>query len=257
MKKTLLLICILLLTSCFKSTEDLKREKLVSQLDMQMQQSQKIMANLTVKVKDFEQSVATVGGQVESIEHKQSGSIEQKLSKINALVDELKARIQGLENKIEAQDKDIATVNIKLTEQRGYVKKVTKTLGSLAKSSSYKPVLKKALRYVNKKKWKNAKSKLEELLAEKLTAADRNKVYHGLGVVAYNQKKYESAIVYFSKVYTKWPRSSLSPSSLLYIAKSFQAQGKKDEATQIFQEVSNIYPKSRQSRVAKDKLKKL
>lgn len=256
MKNIFLLTLLLPLVSCIKSTEDLRREKLVDTLDVQMKQSQKMMADLTVKIKDFEQRVATVGGQVETLEHTQSQSIEQKIEGLNTTIEELKTRISQLEGTVEKQDKLLAGINVKLSEQKSYVKKVTKTLGSIAKESSYKPALGKALRLVNQKKYKTAKGKLEELLAEKLSNADRNKVFHGLGLINYNQKSYDNAIVYFSKIYTKWPRSSLSPNSLYYIGKSFEAQGKSAEANQIYQEVTKKYPKSKQAKWAQDNIKK-
>lgn len=258
MKNISLLILLVLFTSCLKSTEDLRREQLVDQLDVQMQQSQKMMADLTLKIKDFEQRVATVGGQVETLEHNQSQSIEQKISEINKLIGELKIKISELETKVESQDKEIAGVNALLSEQKSYVKKVTKTLGGLAQTQTdYKGNLATALKLVDQKKYKEAKPKLEELLAEKLSAADKNKVYHGLGLVQYNSKNYDEAIVFFSKIYTKWPRSSLSPNSLYYIGKSFESQGKKEEAKQIFQEVINKYPKSSQAKNAQENLTKI
>ncbi len=60
--------------------------------------------------------------------------------------------------------------------------------------------------------------------------------------------------MYFSKVYTKYPKASLAPNSLLYIAKSLKKLGKKDEAKEAFQRCVDDYPGSNEAAEAKKEI---
>lgn len=257
MKLIAIVLPILLLTSCLKSTEDLRREKVVDQLEAQMKDRQALLADMTAKFEEFEERVAQVNGQIEAIEYKQKNLEEQQQQKLVETLKQLKEQMGNMQNTIDEQNKTIASLKAELQTQQSYVKKVTKTLSGISKSTSYKPTLQKALGHINKGRYKKAKPLLEELLAEKLSAADRNKVYHGLGLVKFNAKLYDESITYFSKIVTKWPKSSLTPNSFLFIGKSFKAQGKTDEAKATFDALIKNYPKSKVVSTAKSELKSL
>ena len=68
-------------------------------------------------------------------------------------------------------------------------------------------------------------------------------------------KKYDDALVYFSKIYTNYPKSSFAPRSLLYIARCFNKLGKKDESKASYQELIDNYPKSSHAKTAKKEMK--
>ena len=81
--------------------------------------------------------------------------------------------------------------------------------------------------------------------------------HHALGIIHYRQKKYEQAMVHLSKVYTKYPRSSKAPGSLLTIAKSFQKLGQKEEAAGSLRQLISQYPKSKEAARGKKMLRDL
>ncbi|MGK0367314.1 MAG: TolA-binding protein [Thermoproteota archaeon] len=245
-----------LFTSCLKSTEDLQREKLVVQLDRQMKDSQKIIADMTVKLKDFEQKVSTVNGQIETIEHESGQSKEKnKLSQAQKIL-ELNEKIKYLELKITNNQNNIKSLDDNIKKQKVFFKKINKSLNTItqAPKSAYKKDLSSALKNLRKNKYKKAKGLFESILLEKISNADRNKAYHGLGIISYNQKRYEDTTIYMSKIYTKWPKSSKAASSLFYIAKAFKAQKKSDEAKQLFTELISKYPKSPEAKKAKKEI---
>ena len=105
-------------------------------------------------------------------------------------------------------------------------------------------------------KQKKAKELYLQVLAEdKVNNAVKNHVFYNLGLLNYWSKKYDDALVYFSKIYTKYPKSSFAPASLLYIGRSFKNQNKTDEAKATFEELIKNYPKSRHAKSAQKELK--
>jgi len=64
----------------------------------------------------------------------------------------------------------------------------------------------------------------------------------------------DKALVYFSKIYTKYPRSSLAASSLLFIGRSLKKTGKTEEAKQAFQQVVDDYKGTKEANAAKKEL---
>src|SRR5690606_10590452 len=126
----------------------------------------------------------------------------------------------------------LAQIQNELKEQRTFLEKVTATLSKMGKSESKKKSpkeeLNEALGLVRDNKFSMARTELESLIGHKdLNAADQNKILHGLGRVEFYTKHYEKALVYFSKIFANYPRSSLAPSSLLFIGKSLDKLGKK------------------------------
>lgn len=108
---------------------------------------------------------------------------------------------------------------------------------------------------VRANKYAEGRRELEALLDHKdLNAADNNKVLHGLGRVEFYTKNYEKALVYFSKIYTNYPRSSLAPSSLLFIARSLDRIGKKKESKEAYNQVIEEYSDNAAATEAKKEL---
>ena len=73
--------------------------------------------------------------------------------------------------------------------------------------------------------------------------------------IEYINKNFDNALIYFSKVYTKYPKSSFAPNALLHIGLTFKKQNKNDNALAAFKEVIKNYPKSSQANTAKNHLK--
>ena len=61
-------------------------------------------------------------------------------------------------------------------------------------------------------------------------------------------------MIYFSKIFTKYPRASLASSSLLYIGKSLNKMGKKDEARQAFMKVIEDYKDTKEANEARKEI---
>ncbi len=252
MKKILLLTSLFLLASCLKTAEQVQREKKMAEIPDQVQSSQKMMSDLLIQVKDLRSQVNTLNGRIEELEYKQGQTDPEKDKKSFETMN-------LIQNQQTAQATQLEEIKAELKEQRSFLEKVTASLKNMSsgdsKKKSAKSELASALSLVKNDKYADARKELEALIDNPgLTAGDTNKLYHGLGRVEYYTKNYDKALVYFSKIYTKYPRSSIAPSSLLFIARSLSKLGKNDEAKEAFTQVTNQYAGSKEAEEAKKEM---
>lgn len=250
-----ILVLLTLAVSCIKTAEQVQREKRMESISDQMKDSQGLLADLIGQIKDMQSQLDKTNGRLEELEHRQGKVNPEQLNKMNESLTLLQTQQQ-------AESTQLLQIQNELKEQRGFLEKVTASLGSMTKESA-KPAKKKsakgdlaeALNLVSKNEYKEARSSLESLIDhEDLSPGDKNKVLHGLGRVEFFTKNYDKALVYFSKIYTKFPKSSLAPGSLLYIGKTLDKMGKKDEAKEAYAKVVEDYPSSKEAASAKKEI---
>lgn len=251
------LLLLILSTACIKTAEQVNREKRFESMSENLKDSQGLMADMVSQMKEMQSQLDRLNGRVEELEHRQKQIDPQQIGKMNESMSLIQTQQQT-----EAQQ--LTAIQSELKEQRAFLEKVTASLASMgsekprsapSKKKSVKAELIDALELVKAGKYTEAKPELEALVdAEGLTPGDNNKVMHGLGRVEYYSKNYEQALVYFSKIYTKFPKASLAPSSLLYIARSLKKMGKKDEAKEAFTRCAEDYPGSNEAAEAKKEI---
>lgn len=258
MMKLILLLSLcstLLLTSCFKTAEEIKREKAV---DNQLSQSSKTVAELNETIQNLKQQIASTSGKVEEFDYKRQKTDQELNKNFSETVLQLSEQVKNLVEENAQMKKDIRELKSSVRSQKKYIKNVTGSLSKIAgpiKSSSSSK-LKLAHKAFEKNQKTKATKLYNEILSEgKINNAQKNHVYFNLGLLDYWNKKYNSAITYFSKIYTKYPKSSFSPRALLYIARSFDKQKKNDEAQAMYQELIKNYPKSSHAKTAKKEIK--
>lgn len=252
------LVVLILSIGCIKTAEQVEREKKVENISGQMSDTQGLVANLLTQLKSMQSQLDKMNGKIEEIEHRQGQMTPENISRLNESVNLLKTQQ-------ETDSVQLLQIQNELKEQRAFLEKVTTSLSSVktnnessAKSSKKKSVkedVAKALGLIRKKRFKEAKDQLEAFIDnEDLTPGDKNKVLHGLGIIEFFNGSPEKAMVYFSKIYTKYPKASLAPSSLLYIGRSLGKMGKKDESKQAFQKVIEDYGGTKEANEAKNEL---
>ena len=237
-----------ILSSCFKTAEEIHREKLI---DQQLSQSSKIIADLTGQVSDLKSRQAQTSGQIEEYDHQIKTTSEQQSTSFT------KSMIQ-----LQEQMKLLAQENLEIKEelkrQKSYLEKVNQALSQIGGTSkkSSKSLLQQAHKAFEKNKQKEA-ARLYNLVLkkQKINNSKKNHVFYNLGLLKYWNKKYDDALVYFSKIYTKYPKSSFAPNALLHIARSFNKKKMNDEAVATYQELIDNYPKSSQAVKAKKEIK--
>ena len=245
----------LILTSCFKTAEEIKREQ---EVDQRISQSSKTIAELNETIQNLKQQIASTSGQIEEFDHKRQKTDQEKNKTFTETMIQLTEQVKNLVEENKEMKKQISDLQGDVNSQKKYIKNVT---GSLSKitgptSSSSSSKLQDAHKAFEKNDKKKAKELYNEVLSEgKINNAQKNHVYFNLGLIDYWDKKYNDAITYFSKIFTKWPKSSFSPRALLYIARSFDKQKKSDEAKAMYQELINKYPTSTHAKTAKKEVK--
>tara|TARA_B100001971_G_scaffold215192_1_gene259773 strand:+ start:27356 stop:28120 length:765 start_codon:yes stop_codon:yes gene_type:complete len=246
-------ITLLFFTSCFKTAQEIERERKFDQMTVQYDQSSKIIADLQLQVKELQDKLANTTGQLEEIDHLQKQMSENQKKTLEEYVSQLDAQVKLLILETKSQKTDIQKLQAEIQKQKAYTKRVTK---SLTKITNNQATWANANKLFEANKMSEAEAMYLEVLDEgKVNAAQKNAIHYNLGLINYWNKKYEDSAAFFSKIYTKWPKSSYAPKSLLYIARCFDKLGKKAEAKATYQEVINKYPKSSQAKSAKKEMK--
>lgn len=255
MTKILSLALVLVFSSsCIKTADQVNRER---RYDEQIRDSQGLVADMTSQVKELRGQIDRLNGRLEEIEHRQGQVNPENLKKMDENLNLIKSQQ-------EAEATQLLQIQNELKEQRAFIEKVTASISEMkaapaptkfSKKKSAKDELESGLENIKNDKYSAARSDLEPLIDHKdLTPGEQNKVIHGLGKVEYYSGNNEKALVYFSKVFAKFPKSSMAPSSLLFIGRSLKKMGKKDEAKEAFSKVIEDYPKSKEAVDARKEL---
>ncbi|MEX1099157.1 MAG: tetratricopeptide repeat protein, partial [Bacteriovoracaceae bacterium] len=235
--KSFWILFLFLFVSCFKTAEEIKREKMVDQMSSQMEQSGQLVAELTQKVDDLQGRLASATGQIQEIDHLQKKSSEEQKQTMEQSIAQLQAQVKALNDEGAENKKLLLSLQSELADQKKYLQRVNRSLNKVAKAAQG-PTLSDANKLFEANKMSEAKEAYLQVLEEgKLNAAQTNAVWYNVGLINFWNKKYDTAASYFSKIYTKWPKSSYAPRSLLYIARSFDKSGKKAEAKAAYSEL--------------------
>jgi TolA-binding protein len=258
MKNFSLIALIVLSTACIKTADQVNREKRFESMSEQMKDSQGLVADLVGQMKDMQGQLDKMNGKIEELEHRQKQANPETVKMAETL--------NVMKTQQEAESTQLLQIQNELKEQRAFIEKVTASLAEASKQKEA-PVTKTAkkknarsdletgLEHIKQNKYDDARIELEALIDhDDLTPGDHNKVLHGLGKVEYYTGNSDKALVYFSKIYTKFPKASLAPSSLLFIGRSLAKMGKKDEAKEAFAKVVEDYKGSKEANEAKKEL---
>jgi TolA-binding protein len=250
---------IILSTACIKTADQVQRERRFDSMTEQLKDSQGLVSDLVNQMKDLQSQLDRMNGKVEELEHRQKQVNPENINKMTETLNVVKTQQ-------ESQSTQLLQIQNELKEQRTFMEKVTASLASVkeakeapvskaSKKKSARSELDTALIDIKENKYAEARSILETLIDhDDLTPGDHNKVLHGLGKVEYYTGNSEKALVYFSKIYTKYPKATLAPSSLLFIGRTLKKLGKKDEAKEAFAKVVEDYKGSKEANEASKEL---
>jgi TolA-binding protein len=255
MKSILVILVIIATLAGCKTREDIVREQKVENMSYQMQDSQKLNADFTVRLQNLEERLSEVSGKAEENQHQTQKSIDTRIQSIEE-------KITLMEASQKSQAEGLNELSEKLASQEKYIDEVLGTLKNLSgkgKSKSKKlSDYEDAMADYKRGRYKSAKSKLSALLNNKsLSGSQKTRVIHNLGMIAYMDKENESALTYFSQLFTQYPKSGYNKNGMLFLAKTFNRIGKKEEAKQTLSELIKLWPKARQVKEAKKLLSKL
>lgn len=250
-----LLLSLLFFFSC-KTREDIEREKLVNDMNLQMQDSQQLSADFTVRLQALEERLSNVTGKVEEGQHQTKETLNKRL-------ESLEEKISLLETTQKTQSESIEKLEKLSKEQGDYIQDVLKGLktisgkGSSPKSKKLSPYW-EAMESYKDGKYQVAKQQLLTLLeGKKVSGTQLARVIHNLGMIAYMDKENDKALAYFSRLFTEFPKTGYNKNGLLFLARTFKRLNKTEEAKQTLQELVKRFPKAKQVETAKKMLSSL
>ena len=252
MKFLSLLLLLVLSISCIKTADQVNREKRLESMSEQMNDSQGLVADAVSQMKEMQTQLDKLTGRIEEMEHNNKKIDPEAIKRMSEDVTLVKSQQ-------ETQSTQLVQIQADLKDQKAFMEKLMASLSNASLSKSQKKnaksELNRALALVKQDAYKKARIELEALIDHKdLTSGDHNKVFHGLGKVEYYTKNYDKSLVYFSKIFTKYPRSSLASSSLLFIGRALNKLGKKAEAKEAFAKVVEDYSDSKEAIEAKKEM---
>jgi len=257
--KLLILITLLTLGAC-KTQEEIQREQIVDNLSIQMVENQKLTADSKVRLQGIEESLGMLTGQFEDTSHDTKQLLLKQIYSLTEKVTLLEEREKNSQNTLDVTQKRLTSIEDQLITQDKYLKKLLATLSGKVKKKSKKKMSKydSAMFDYKKGRYKRAKSKLESLEGNKrIKGSKRARVLHNLGMISFIKKDDNSATAYFGKLFREFEKSNYNANGLLFLSKSLNRLGQKEQAKQTLQELIMRFPKSKKVKEAKKLLSKL
>ncbi|MDA8791943.1 tetratricopeptide repeat protein [Bacteriovoracaceae bacterium] len=265
--KLLLISISLTLVSCFKTAEQIRREQKVDQMHSEFGQNQQMQAEQSMALQQIENKINSTNGKIEELQYQMNNALGEKEQSEQDSYSQTQQQIQALVEENKNQEKLLKQIQREQKDQKAYLDRVL----SLLKKISGAPVKKGSKKTKKVSEYRKANllfdaGKREEartiyvgLLQKKnaLSASQRNVVWYNLGLYNKKKKNYDQALSYFSKIYSKFPKSTLAPKSLLEIARCFNFKKDKTKAKTIYSELIKKYPESKQTGLAKKEISKI
>ena len=243
------LLLLFILISC-KTQEEINREKMVDNLFRRMKDNQKIVAESTSKIQNMEERLSDLLGQIQQLDYK---SETQFLDEIN----KLKKRMTHMEDQQSSLGKNFKKLKTRMSTQEDYIQNVVKTLKSLQQKKNQNDY-QRGLKLYRSARYERAKTYLLRAYNNsKYTGKTKAHITHNLAMIAYMDKEFDKALVYFSKLYSNYPKVIYNKNGLLFMAKTFLEKGQKSEAKQTLNELMKNFPDAKQVSEAKKMLKRL
>ncbi len=244
------------------NTTVLKVNELVKKVDISSELSSK-NSRETEEIKSVSEQLIDMKTKTDK-EMKQSiRTLKKALSKISKLVNKINSEYIS-SNELKRNMKQFITraefnalknsLGIKTNQEPSAKnKQVTKKAKKLTRKEKAQ-LLKKAKIDFSKKHFKYAIPKFEKLIEENYKPAESN---FYLGEMWYVRKKYDLAISHFKKSAILYDKAAYMPTLLLHSAISFEKIDDNENARNFYSTLVDIYPNSKEAKIAKKNLSKL
>ena len=279
MKKSSIALA-LLLTSCVTSSDVQKLQSQISELQEQVAQVKRTtagkeeMQGVNQRIADQTQQLlksnATLVAKVDQIEDKMNntqGSIEQtnfrldrmaqQLTQAQRDIDDLKAAAARAAAAPQPTPAAPATAGAMPATVPGPQPAVSEVNVPAPTSDNPMEVYQAAYRDYQRGNYDLALAGFREFLGRYPNSELSSNAEYWIGESLYSQKKYSEAIEQFNGVVNKYPKSDKAPGALLKKGYAYLALNDRPRAIVQFQYVVHEYPSSRESALAKDRLKQL
>jgi len=238
--------------------EEIQRRKLLKRLSQEMSGQQNITKRMLIRLSEIEDSLGLVSGKIEEKNHRDKTEKKLQTEKIKSNLSLMKEQIINQKNNLKNQNDNIANLQNKLRSQGKFITKVLSSLKNLKGSKGNKSPYNLAMRSYKQGHYNTARILLVKLLQNnKIRNKKRARIIHNLGMIAYIKKEYKEAEIYFSKLFTQYPKVGYNSNGLLYLGRTFKKLKKLDAAKQTWKILIKKYPKSTRAKQAKKLLRGL
>ena len=237
----------------------LQNAKEIRALKLKIEDMSESIEGLRSVVESLSEKIGQTGQKLHEVETRKSGADENEVASLKAELAAQKTQNEKILKALKKLTGMIDSINadyVSRSELESVKKKLSKRSSIKKKSASHtaksnKQLLKEAIKLYRAKKYTEAADIFETLDAKNYKRATSN---YYLGEIAYYQKSYSDAIVYYKKSASLYDKASYMPTLLLHTALSFQKLGDEQNAQRFFEAIMATYPGTPQAEMAKKNL---
>ena len=237
----------------------LQNAKEIRALKLKIEDMSESIEGLRSVVESLSEKIGQTGQKLHEVETRKSGADENEVVSLKAELAAQKTQNEKILKALKKLTGMIDSINadyVSRSELESVKKKLSKRSSIKKKSASHtaksnKQLLKEAIKLYRAKKYTEAADIFETLDAKNYKRATSN---YYLGEIAYYQKAYSDAIVYYKKSASLYDKASYMPTLLLHTAFSFQKLGDEQNAQRFFEAIMATYPGTPQAEMAKKNL---
>ena len=236
------------LAAC-KTAEEIKRDKMVDSMSLQMVETQKNTVDISAKLAGMERKIALLTGQFEEKGHETNRLLVNELDNLGQQVNMLREKQHTQQMANTQINQDLKTLNAELESQRQILSKILDSIGKISgvapksNSSAANNPYEEAMEDYAKNNHQRAVISLGELYKSKKYKGNQlARILHNLGMSCFQTQKYPDAIIYFSKLYTDHPNFKFNNNGLFHLALSFHKQGEKEKAIATLEQMIQAFP---------------
>ncbi len=237
----------------------LQNAKEIRALKLKIEDMSESIEGLRSVVESLSEKIGQTGQKLHEVETRKSGADENEVVSLKAELAAQKTQNEKILKALKKLTGMIDAINadyVSRSELESVKKKLSKRSSIKKKSASHtaksnKQLLKEAIKLYRAKKYTEAADIFETLDAKNYKRATSN---YYLGEIAYYQKAYSDAIVYYKKSASLYDKASYMPTLLLHTAFSFQKLGDEQNAQRFFEAIMATYPGTPQAEMAKKNL---
>lgn len=258
LRHALVLLAPLLFTGCFKTRNEIAREKEDVEVRSTLQQ------NIVEYNQGLEKTQAELGrlqGRIEELEHvrkKEMTGLQSGRETEQKTLEELKAKISSMQDSQNALFEEIKKLkedNLALMGEQRPRAAPAAPAGSKKKAALAGASFESALELYKAKDYQGAADSFRAFLDTKPKGKKALDAQFYLGDALFKEKEFQGAVVAFGVVHEKSPTTPMGRQSTLKIAQSFKAMGKDKDAKAFAQLLVQGSPASKEAALARKLLK--
>lgn len=254
----LLLLFFILISSVVgcKTQSQIRREQHMENLTRQVSEGQRMTAETTIRLQSMEERINNLHGALEEKGYAEQIQREESLSGMDKRLETLEETQRSLMRQLEETKKQIDA-------QKSYLDQVLETLKQISDgevSLKKKPtdqIYQEAVRLYRRAQYGKSRSYFQELLNRDVKGQTLAHTYHNMGMIEYMAGRNDQAIVFFSRLFTEFSDSGYNRNGLLFLAKTFERTGRKQQAAQTLEQLINRFPDANRIDDAKKMLARL